>query len=94
MEGGRPAEGNVITLGVREKNMTTYVGERPRNTRGTKHGEGEYEDHDLSSAIKGATQDVVVLAVPPRMVAAQPELRRQPYENARADGRGYPGVLE
>ena len=56
--------------------------EWPRNARGTKHGEGEDENHDLSSAIKSAAQDVVVLAVPPRMVAAQPELRRQTYENA------------
>ena len=62
--------------------------EWPRNARGTKHGEGENENHHLSSAIKGATQNVVVLAVPSRVVAAQPELRRQTYENARGDGRG------
>ncbi len=43
-----------------------------RNARGTKHGEGEDENHDLSSAIKGAAQYVVVLAVPSRVVAAQP----------------------
>jgi len=48
--------------------------EWPRSARGTKHGEGQDENHDLSSAIKGAAQDVVVLAVPSRMVATQPEL--------------------
>ena len=73
----------------RKRSLSKLNGwERPRNARGTKHGEGEDEYHDLSSAIKGATQDVVVFAVPSRMVAAQPELRRQTYENARGGGGG------
>jgi hypothetical protein len=64
------------------------------DARGTKHREGENEDHDLSSAIEGTAQEVVVFAVPSRMVAAQPELRRQPYENAREDGGCHPCELE
>ena len=55
------------------------------DTRGTKNGEGQDENHDLRSAIKRATHDVVVFAEPSRMVAAQPELRRQTYQDARRD---------
>ena len=67
----------------KDKDLSKLNGwEWPRNARGTKHGEGEDENHDLSSAIKSAAQNVVVLAVPPRMVAAQPELRHQTHENA------------
>ena len=68
--------------------------ERPRGSRGTKHREREDEDHHLSSPIKGATQNIVVLAVPSRVVSAQPELRCQPNENGRADGGVYPAGLE
>jgi len=66
--------------------MATYGRERSRDARGAEHGKGEYENHDLSAAIQGATQDVVVFSVPSWVVLAQPELRYDSNENARGQG--------
>ena len=55
----------------------THSGEWPGNARGAEDGKGEYEDHDLGAAIERTTQNVVVLAIPSRVVPAQPNLRHQ-----------------
>ncbi len=61
----------------------THCRERPRDARGAKDGKGEYKDHDLGAAIERATQDVVVLAIPSRMIPAQPKLRHQSDDYGR-----------
>ena len=71
----------------------THSGEWPRNARGAKDGKGEYEDHDLGAAIERTTQDVVVLAIPSRVVPAQPQLRYHSDGQARRDDGVYASVL-
>jgi len=92
--GGKGERVNGSGVGHEEEHLTAYGGERSRNARGTEHGEGQHEDHDLSTAIEGAAQDIIVFPVPSRVVPTQPELRRQSDENARGQGGVHPGRLE
>ena len=68
---------------------STHLQERPRDARGAKDGKGKYEDHDLRTAVERATQDVVVLAIPSRMVPAQPKLRHDSDGYGRCEDGVY-----
>ena len=71
----------------------THRREPPRGARGAKDGKGEQEDHYLGATIECATQDVVVLAIPARVVPAQPNLRDDSYDYVRRDDGVYAGGL-
>jgi hypothetical protein len=71
----------------------THFGEGSRNARGAKDGKRQYEDHDLRTAIQCATQYVVVLAIPSRVVPAQPKLRNESDGYGRCEDGVYAGVL-
>jgi hypothetical protein len=71
----------------------THRWEGPRDARGAKDGKRQYEDHDLRATIERATQYVVVLAIPSRVVSTQPKLRHESDEYGRCDDGVYAGVL-
>lgn len=52
----------------------------------TEHGKGQHKDHHLCAAVERAAEDVVVLFVPGRVVAPQPELRDEPDDDVGGHG--------
>lgn len=77
----------ITIIYVARDGVAPPCGERARHARRAEYRKGEDEDHDLCTTVERATQDVVVLAVPARVVAPQPELRRDADDDAREDGR-------
>lgn len=80
----------IAVVNIPLRGITRPCGEWAACARCAEHSEGQYKDHDLRATVESATQDVVVLLVPSRVVPSEPYLRDNSYNDNHGDRRIRP----